>query len=81
MTMLEKMARATYANWIEGVEDLEPAWDALPESHRDRLIRCQTAALQAIREPDEAMCVAACRTEGVARRFTAMIDHVLSERP
>lgn len=59
-TMLEKMARATYAKWIEDVCDLEPEWDALPESHRARLIGASRAALQAIRDADPKIIEAGC---------------------
>lgn len=45
---IEKMARAAYENWIAPVRDLEPAWDDLPQSHVDRLVECQCAALDAV---------------------------------
>lgn len=46
--LVDAMARATYENWIAPVRDLEPAWDDLPQSHVDRLIECQQAALDAV---------------------------------
>jgi hypothetical protein len=88
-TMLETMARATYAKWIEDVRDLEPSWDDLPDSHRDRLIDASRAALQSIREPSEAARVAAAEAgddyylgdkitwEEIPVMFTAMIDAIL----
>lgn len=86
MTMLEKMARATYAKWIEDVRDLEPAWDALPESHRARMIDASRAALEAIREAGPMIVQVGMRANGfnwgVSRTtFTAMIDAMLAETP
>lgn len=43
--MLEAMARAAYEKWIEPVRCAEPAWPDLPQSHRDRLMECQRAAV------------------------------------
>lgn len=51
--MLEKIARAAYEDWIAEVQDLEEAWGDLPQSHKDRLMRSQRAALLAMREPDD----------------------------
>lgn len=87
-SMLERMARATYAKWIEDVQDLESSWSDLPESHRARLIEATRAALQAIREPSENV-----REVGIAARradphnvnphhvWAPMIDAILSEEP
>lgn len=86
---LERAARAAYEAWIDDVRDLEPAWDDLPESHRDRLVGSTRAMLMAVREPD-------MRTRMVGRNamtgttvspfadysvvvgegFTAMIDEI-----
>ena len=82
MTTIEKMAKATYVKWVEDVQDLEPPWDDLPESHRDRLIDATRAALQAIREVPESISSVAKYDEydWAGRNFTAMIDAVLSEQ-
>ena len=84
-TMLEKAARASYDKWIEDVCDLEPEWDTLPESHRARLIDATRAALQAIREPSEAMIdagyerdVLLCRSDAL-QVWNAMIGAIMSE--
>lgn len=96
--MLEKMARAMYEA-APGVYPTEgPQWDwdwmisegwSLPEVFRKRA----RAALQAIREPSEGMCVAGERYvdihDAVLERdrlaqteeaFTAMIDAILAEQ-
>ena len=80
-TMLEKMAKAAYDDWIADVRDLEEPWHDLPESHRVRMIASQRAALQAIREPDMALYVNAGTSEDdhPVAHFTAMIDAILSE--
>lgn len=85
-TTLEKAARATYAKWIEDVRDLEPEWDALPESHRARLIDATRAALLAIREPSEAILRAAdpgTSDEDVPIDYAwpLAIDAILAEKP
>lgn len=60
MKPIEAMARAAYADWIESVQDLEPAWSDLPASHQDRLMNAMLAALRALRENlSEGMCDAA----------------------
>ncbi len=41
-------AAAAYQSWIEGVEELEPAWEFIPGSHRERLERSIKAALKAM---------------------------------
>lgn len=91
-TMLEKMARSTYAKWIEDVRDLEPAWDDLPESHRARLIDATRAALMAIQEASQGMVRAAYETASPgfcdepgdpldpADVWDAMIDAILEGR-
>lgn len=43
---VERAAKAAYENWIEPVRDLEPSWDSLPDSHRERLMDSQRAALR-----------------------------------
>lgn len=45
--LIEVAARAAYRSWVSGVECAEPAWEDLPESFRDRLIRAQRDALMA----------------------------------
>ena len=85
MTTIEKMAKATYVKWIEDVQDLEPPWDDLPESHRDRLIGATRAALQAIREPDtkmlRAMDAESYPDSGSYTRWQAAITAILEEKP
>lgn len=61
MKALEKAARAAYEKWIEDVRDLEPSWDELPQSHRDRLIACQRAVISSI-EVDDAKAMTALDT-------------------
>lgn len=57
-SMVERVARATYEKYMEGVEDLEPKWDEMEESHRHRMIDAARAGMEAMREPTEAMIVA-----------------------
>jgi len=82
MTMLEQMARATYAAWIADVQDLEPRWDDLPESHRHRLTEATRSGLMAAREPTKAMVDAGVSETWEAAfivrdSYTAVIDAVL----
>lgn len=44
----ERMAKAAYEDWISDVRDLEESWEDLPQSHRDRLVKSQEAALSAV---------------------------------
>ena len=46
--LIEAMARAHYANYFEGLEDVEPAFSEQPESHQDRMREAMKAALAAI---------------------------------
>lgn len=43
--VVERAAKAQYQKFMEDVADLEPAWDDLPESHRDRMRTSLKAAL------------------------------------
>lgn len=43
--VLISAARKQYEAYIEDVADLEPSWDQLPESHKDRLVRSLACAL------------------------------------
>lgn len=91
MTMLERMARAQYDAWIADVQELEEPWDALPQSHRERLTDSLRAALQVLREPDAGMIEAGkneqiqalhaghSRNDRQSKGFTAMINYVLNE--
>lgn len=54
-SMIERVARAAYEKFIEDVRDLEPKWDDLPQSHRDRMITSQRAAIEVMREPTPSM--------------------------
>lgn len=45
--MVEAASREAYEEFIRDVRDLEPAWEHLPQSHRDRIFGSQRAALQA----------------------------------
>lgn len=45
MTALEAIAAAAYADWVEPVKCAEPAWEDLPQSHRDRLMSAMRAGL------------------------------------
>lgn len=82
-SMVEKMARGAYEKFIETVRDLEPSWDGLPQSHRDRMIDSQRAAIEVLREPTDAMIVAASGTglcpSGVADIYIDMIDAALRD--
>ena len=81
MTTLEKMARATYADWIKDVRDLEPSWDDLPPDFTSRMIDASRAALLEIREPSREAVLsgdaAYARAGSVPGIFTAMIDAIL----
>lgn len=46
--VLISAARKQYEAYIEDVADLEPSWDQLPESHKDRLIRSLACALSSL---------------------------------
>jgi len=47
----EEMVRAAYEDWIADVCDLEPSWEQLPQSHKDRLRRSlQAASLASCRQ-------------------------------
>lgn len=46
--ILERIAAAAYADWIEPVKSVEPAWSDLPQSHRDRLMSATRAMLLAL---------------------------------
>lgn len=76
--MVEKAAKAAYERFIEPVRDLEPTWDQLPQSHRDRLIDSQRAAIEAMRQPNLAMVIAAENYIG-RHAYAAMISAALSE--
>jgi len=80
-SMVEKVARAAYEKFIEAVRDLEPSWEGLPQSHRDRLIDSQRSAIEVMREPTDIMCRAPQenRTTGARRSYQAMIDAALQE--
>jgi hypothetical protein len=83
MSVVEQMAKAAYEKWIEGVESLEPHWDALPQSHRDRLTESQRAAVLAMREPTQEM-IDAGWYEGAPISlayscYQAMVDAALGE--
>jgi len=41
----EKLAKAHYAEYMSGVQDLEPTWEKLPQEHRDRMVSAMSAAL------------------------------------
>ena len=60
MSMIERAAKAAYERFIEPVRDLELSWDDLPQSHRDRMIDSQRAAIEAMREPELMIVQAAC---------------------
>jgi len=88
-TMLEKMARAMHEwRWlpVDGAATPSiamPSWSDLPQWQRDRRIGDARAALQAIREPTDAMINAAddgvsCTAPAVDVAFTARIDAILS---
>ena len=51
----EKLAKAHYAEYMSGVQDLEPTWEKLPQEHRDRMVRAMSAAL-ALLPPPPAVC-------------------------
>lgn len=82
-TMIERVARAAYKNWILGVEDLEPRWKDLPESHRENMMASMRAALAELREPTEAMVDAGWHETVpnclVRPCWQAMIDAALEE--
>lgn len=42
-----KIAKVHYDKYMEGVQDLEPSWEKLEESHRARMIAAMEAALDA----------------------------------
>jgi len=90
--IVERVAKAAYEKWIEGVETLEPPWEQMPQDFRDRMIGAQRAAIAAMREPTDNMIVAG--DERILRHlsshemmsaiptpsqncFTAMIDEAL----
>lgn len=88
--MIERAARAAYECWIEPVRDLEPAWDALPESHKQRMYDSQRKAIEAFREVSAEMKTAGMGATGghgydglcpscAEDVFHAMIDAALSE--
>lgn len=45
---LETMAQAAYHSWINGMEGIEPRWDDLPESFKDRFRRSLREGLLAL---------------------------------
>ena len=70
-TMLEKMAAAIEQSYSRQQADEPVDW-----------LDCARAALEAIREPDEAMMkegMTAVLTRSAHTTFTAMIDSILSE--
>lgn len=80
--MIEKVARATYNKFMEGVEDLEPSWDELPEDHQFRLKEAAKAAIEAMREPTEEMIEpfkSTASNEYILRCWSDMIDAALKE--
>lgn len=88
MNMVEKVARATYSKFMEGVEGLEPSWDELPEYHQWRLKEATKAAIEAMREPTEEMMKAGVNQDSTidseahapcVRHWEAMIDAALKE--
>ena len=63
MTMVEKMARAYWAQWRYEWEQTGstaplPEWDDLPSTAKSATQFCFLAALKAMREPTNAMCEA-----------------------
>lgn len=46
MKVKEKIAKAIYDKYIEGVESLEPSWDKLPQDHKDRMISATEAGIK-----------------------------------
>lgn len=44
----DKAARLQYERYVSDVRDLEPAWDDLPKSHRDRMVDSLRAALSVL---------------------------------
>jgi hypothetical protein len=75
MTPLEKAAKA-YA-LAEGYPD--DFKDDVDGEYRAWCFEVARAVLMAVREPDEETCLSACKTEGVANRWQAMIDAILAE--
>lgn len=75
-TMLQKAARGIY----EGHPFVKP-WDHpdTVERWHPVCLREAKAALTAIMEPSEEVCLAACYTGGIENRWKAMIQSILSE--
>lgn len=46
--LIEAMARSHYANYFDGLADIEPTFSEQPESHQDRMRGAMSAALTAI---------------------------------
>jgi hypothetical protein len=86
-TMLEKMARAAAMTVVgdlpHGETTAEGLWEWMSDDQRDKMIAIARAALEAIREPSEAIASVAVYDEydWAARNFTAMIDAILNETP
>lgn len=58
--LIEAAAKAAYESWIEDVRALEPSWEELPSSHRDRMRRSIAAAAPLIRADERAKGNEAC---------------------
>lgn len=87
MTMREKMIEAAAIAAFEA-NDIHPAWESSPEwwaMYRKRAEAALDAILTTLREPDDGMCLVGRDYDGVGNSpaipaFTAMIDHIRSQR-
>lgn len=52
MTPIEAMAKAAYDEFVGPMRVIEPAWEILPDSHRNRMMESMSAALLALAECD-----------------------------
>jgi hypothetical protein len=86
--MVERVARAAYEKFNENqLGDLEPTWDNLEASLKDRMIDALRAAIGAMRTPTEEMLSVGSDTEtasgceigygAVGAAWQAMIDEAL----
>jgi len=71
---IERMSRAAYEKWIEGVESQEPPWDQMSEDFKDRMREGQRAAIEAIRVPTHEMVMA-----GLGRTTSKVWDAMVEE--
>lgn len=68
--LIEALTRAHYANYFEGLENLEPAFSEQPESHQDRMREAMSAALTAI----EAQGLAVVPVEATDAQILASLE-------